>query len=283
MLESVRCEGKAQQALVLHELVKRHNLNSAPCVLALNPGDYSLLQVEAPQVDATELKSAIRWRVKDLIDFPVDDAVIDFFEIPGQNQPGRAKMMYVVAARTPLLQKRIELIEASRLTLSAIDISELVLRNIAMLLPEDAGGSALLYVAQTHGLLVLTQRSSLYQARNLGINIDQLSSVEGEWNGDTEAPADGTELLDSLVLEIQRSLDYYESSFSLPPIKGLVLNPTVPEVPGFIHYTNKHLGIPVRALDLNTLLEVKQPLGLDQQSDGLLAVGAALRNRQKDQ
>ena len=122
LLESVQCEEGAQQARVLQDLVKRHRLTSAPCVVALNPGDYSLLQVEAPQVDARELKSAIRWRVKDLIDFPIDDAVIDVFDIPGQNQPGRAKMMYVVAARTRLLQKQIDLIEASRLTLSAIDI-----------------------------------------------------------------------------------------------------------------------------------------------------------------
>ncbi len=280
LLESVPCEGEAQQAPVLQDLVKKHNLAYAPCAVVLDPGDYSLLQVESPEVEAAELKSAIRWRVKDLIDFHIDDAVIDLFDIPGQNQPGRPKMMYVVAAHAPLIQKQVDLIEASGLTLTSIDVTELVLRNIAKLLPEDEGGGALLYVAQTHGLIILTQQSNLYLARGMGVNMSRLLTVEDAWNGNTGAPVDSAGVLESLVLEIQRSLDYYESYFSQPPIKGLVLNPTVPEVLGFIHYTHEHLGIPVRALDLNTMLETEEPLNLTQQAEGLLAVGAALRGRE---
>ena len=42
----------------------------ATCVMPL--GSYNLLQIEAPKVPPEELRSAVRWRVKDLIDFPID-------------------------------------------------------------------------------------------------------------------------------------------------------------------------------------------------------------------
>ena len=46
-----------------------------------------------------ELRAAMRWRLKDSIDFRVEDAVIDVFDVPDQNRGGHGRMMYAVAAR----------------------------------------------------------------------------------------------------------------------------------------------------------------------------------------
>jgi len=89
----------AERSKALQDIVKQHHLTGATCVSVLEHGGYQLLQVEAPDVDPLELKAAIRWRIKDLIDFHVDDAVIDVFEMPA-NGP-RARTMYAVAARRP--------------------------------------------------------------------------------------------------------------------------------------------------------------------------------------
>ena len=63
----------------------------APTVSVLDPDSYRLLLVEAPDVPADELRAAVRWRVKDLIDFHVDDAVIDVFEMPQHARGGRRR------------------------------------------------------------------------------------------------------------------------------------------------------------------------------------------------
>ena len=67
-------------------------------VSVLDPSAYRLLLVEAPDVPPEELRAAVRWRIKDLIDFHVDDAVIDVFEMPGHARGGARRMMYAVTA-----------------------------------------------------------------------------------------------------------------------------------------------------------------------------------------
>lgn len=244
----------------------------------------NLLLVEAPEVDPTELKAAVRWRIKDLIDFHVDDAVIDVFDIEGQR--GRTKMMYVVVARIATVQEHINLLESVDVNLSVIDIAELAQRNIAALLPEDQNGVALLHLTPRGGLLTLTRQGSLFLARNLEFGTDQLAAElpaareESEFTLDTEdeGPSPGlTRLMDSIVLEVQRSLDYFESHFGLPPASGLVLAPMTQTIPGLAGYLGGNLGLPVRMLDLNTVLECEQTLSDELQALCLPAIGAALR------
>lgn len=248
-----------------------------------------------------ELKAAVRWRIKELLDFHIDDAIIDVFDIPGQQERGRPKLMYVVASRIATVQQHIALLEGQDVNLSVIDIPELAMRNIAALLPEDDSGVAMLYLGQHNGLLTLTRKKNLYLARKLESGTRQLASYLGSARDEEEFVLDEAEgeapagpapqsnempqqlqyALDSIVLEIQRSLDYYESHFSLPPVGGLVLVPMAQQIPGMMGYIASQLGVPVRMLDLNAYLESEQSLSDELQSQCLLSIGAALRQENK--
>ena len=50
-------------------LTKVHDLDQYTCLSSLDIGDYNLLLVEAPDVEPDEVRAAIRWKVKELIDF----------------------------------------------------------------------------------------------------------------------------------------------------------------------------------------------------------------------
>jgi len=283
LLESASYQGEVERTKILSSLVKKNGLTNARCNLVIEPGLYNLFQVEAPDVADDELKSALKWQVKDLIDFPVDEAILDLFMVPEQKNPGpgRPKLIYVVAMHAPKNREWIELVNSSGLKLSSIDITELVLRNIASYIPENKEGVALLYLAEDWSLLNLMQDSMVYLTRALGINLRQMKSIEESLVGEFGICFEESTRLDDLVLEIQRSMGYYESYYGQSPIRSLVVTPTIPELPSFIHHLNLHLGIPVRAIDLNMLLTVEAPLDLTRQADGLLAVGAALRTREK--
>ncbi len=283
LLESVCYEGKIEQEAMLTALVKKNRLTNTPCNLVLEPNGYNLLQVETPAVAEEELKSALKWQIKDLVDFPIDEAIIDCFKIPEQNNPGpgRPKLIYAVAMQALKNQELIGLVKSSGLNLSSIDITELALRNIASYLPEDEVGVALLHVAEEWSLVNLTQSLMVHLTRGLGINLRQLRSIEESLAGEFGVNFEDSTRLDDLILEIQRSMGYYESYYGQTPIGSLVVTPTNTELPSFIHHLALHLGISVRVLDLNMLLTVKTPLDLTQQADGLLAVGAALRTQEK--
>lgn len=256
----------ADRAAQLAALAGKYQLDTADCTSLMDGSQSTLLLVEAPHVDPAELKAAVRWRIKDLIDFHVDDAVIDVFDIEGQR--GRTKMMYVVVARIATVQEHINLLENAHINLGVIDIGELAQRNVAALLPEDQSGVALLRLTARSGLLTLTRQGSLFLARTIEFGTEQLAAA---------LPAALRRLLDSIVLETQRSLDYYESHFGLPPVSGLVIAPLAQPIPGLAGYLGGNLGLSVRTLDLNTVLDCEQALSDELQARCLPAIGAALR------
>lgn len=239
--------------------------------------DYQLLLVEAPDVEPGELRAAVRWRIKDLIDFHIDDAVIDVFEIPGQVR-GRSRMMYVVAARTSRVSARIADVESMGFALNSVDIEELALRNLAALSPEDERGTGLLRLAPEDGLIVITSAGELYLSRRIELGARDLFTAAQ--HGDPDTGDFGPQLaghLDQITLEIQRSLDYYDSHFGRPPLKSLLVAPSDPETPYLADALAANLSLPVTKLDLAEVFpDARLPAG-STQARCLTAVGAASR------
>jgi MSHA biogenesis protein MshI len=261
--ESYASAPSDDQAGLLASLRKQHHLDEYPCVSVMDIGSYHLLLVEAPDVQPAELRAAIRWRVKDLIDFHLDDAVIDVFEVPHQKAAGRNRMMYAVVAKSTQVKKRIDELVNAGINLSVVDIPELVLRNIAALLPEDVGGVALLYLTDDTGIITLTRQGTLYLSRQIDIGTNDLAA--------------GKDNYDSLVVELQRSLDYYESHFSQPAVSSVVITPMSQPLPGLVDYLQGQLDLNVRMMDLNQLIDIPTVMDEISQAQCLLAIGAALR------
>jgi MSHA biogenesis protein MshI len=257
------------QEKLLARLAAQHQLKQRRCTTVLDATDYSLLLTEAPDVPADELRSAIRWRIKDLIDFHINDATLDVFEVPGDKAPGRARPMYAVAARSAAVQKRAELFELAGINLEIIDIPEMAQRNVAALLPEDARGVALLSLAPDRGLVTVTRQGELYLSRNLEMGVDTLLGSERR-----------EDYFDRIVLEVQRSLDYYESQLRQPPVTGLVIAPTARPVPGLVEHLKANLSVAVSEMDLNRLLDCRAELTPAQQAVCFSALGAALRQEE---
>ncbi len=267
----------------LKALTREHGLDQATCCSIMEPDAYSLLLVEAPDVPRDELKAAMRWRIKDLIDFHIDDAEDDVFDVPDQKRATTSRLMYVVAAKAQVVRERVELLESVGLTLSAIDVPELALRNMAALLPEDVAGLALVHLSADSGLIVLTHQATLYLARRFPLG---LGNLESSWAGQEDGPGDGwppgiREVLDALVVEIQRSLDYYESHFAQAPIRHLVVAPMAVQVPGMTEYLARQLGLSARMVDLNAVIDSGRVMDAELQARCTPIIGEALRVEEK--
>ena len=66
---------------------------------------YQLVQVEAPEVQPDELRGAVRWKLKDIINFPPSEAIVDVFDIPEQARYVESRMIYAVAARAEAVRR----------------------------------------------------------------------------------------------------------------------------------------------------------------------------------
>lgn len=260
----------ARRATVLAELRRAYNLGRARCATLLDEDEYSLLLTEAPEVRPEELKSAVRWRIKDLISFHINDATLDVFDLPGPVTAGKPRSMYVVAARNDAIRSRVELLNSAAINLQVIDIPEMAQRNLASVLAEDLDGVLFLSLGARGGLITVSRQSEIYLTRRLDAGLDALARA-----------GDLTGFFDRVVLEAQRSLDYYDGQFRQTPIRNLVVAPIVGEIPGLVEYLNANLNVRATELDLGQALDWDTPMPARALGPCLFTLGAALRYEEK--
>lgn len=241
------------------------------CSNMLEPADYQMQLVEAPSVPAAEVKSAVRWSLKDLLDYAVDAATVDVAPVPkDQSGNARGQYVYAVSARNDRIAARMKLFQAAKFPLEAIDVPEMAQRNVAQLFEQQARGLALLAFDDLGGLLTFTAGGELYMARRTEITTAQLTEVTGEAREHT---------LDRLVLELQRSLDHFDRQFSYVGVSRMLVAPLAVDL-GLERYLADNLGVPVETLDLSQVLEFAgAPELRDPARQGyrLHIIGAALR------
>ena len=244
------------------------------CSTLLGPGEYQLLLVEAPNVQPGELKTAIRWRVKDMLDYHPEDATIDVLDIPPDPAGGvRTHSMYAVAARNDVIQGCIGRFETAHIPLSVIDIPETAQRNIAALFEPENRGVALLYLGPVHALLTINFRGELYLARRIEVGIDHLVGAPGERRD---------EAMNRVALELQRTFDHFDRQFPFVAVAKLLLGPER-ENTGLAEHLKRNLDLPVEQAKLGEVLGFGANAALDQAAEWKLfhLLGATLRNESK--
>jgi MSHA biogenesis protein MshI len=218
------------------------------CATLLTAGDYQISAVEAPNVPEAELKTAMRWRMKDVIDYPVEQSVYDVLEIPSaEGATARARWIYVVAARNELVKTCIDRFDEAKVPLSVIDIPETAQRNIAALYERDGRGVGLLYFDDAGGLLTVTSGGELYLARRFDFTTSQIRQDNDGYRED---------LYNRILIELQRTLDNFERQYSQIVLSRLMLGPE-PEQTPLAAYLQRNLGIKVAGVALNDVLEFR--------------------------
>lgn len=254
---------------VLVQAVRQQGLKGTPVTAVLGPSAYSLFQVEAPEVEHEELASAIRWRVKDLLDFHIDDAVMDLFDMPTSGRRSGPRIIYVVVSRRSFIQRCVDQMDSLGLDISAIDITELALRNVMALSRPAEGFHALLYLPPHYGMIEIVQGDTIYLNRRIEISGNDLEE-QGGFALD--------EQLETLVLELQRSLDYHESHFGLGPVSGISIIAPESRKTQLKILADQGLTAPVELLDLSSTLTGLEQIEPATLYRSLPAIGAALRS-----
>ena len=264
---------KASQAETLERLNRELKAGSYSCTNLLDGGDYQMLTLDAPNVPREELKTAVHWRLKDMLDFHIDDATIDVLDIPADKSAQvRTHTMFAVAARSSLIEQRQRVFAGAKIGLSVIDIPEMAQRNFSAMLEPEARGLAMLSFNDDGGLLTVTFNAELYLARRIDVTLDQLRDSD---------PQKRQICHEKITLELQRSLDHFERQFQYVAVAKLVLAPVAAS--GLQEYLASNLYMPVEALDLAQVVDLsKAPelLDLVQQQRFFLVLGAALRQEE---
>lgn len=245
--------------------------NAFRCTTLLSGGEYQVISVEAPNVPKEELRTAIQWRLKDILDFPVTEATVDVLEIAqdGTTQGRAQQLVFAIAARNSVIRPRQKLFLDAKVDLQVIDIPEMAQRNISAMLEPEGRGVAMLSFGGDGGLLTVSYRGELYLSRRIDLAVEHLLDPDYDRKHAS---------FDRITLELQRSLDHFERQFSFISVSKLVLAPSMIE--GLEEYLSSNLYMPVESLDLATVFDLQRVPELEEkalQQRFFLVLGAALR------
>ncbi|MGH8691352.1 MAG: agglutinin biogenesis protein MshI [Burkholderiales bacterium] len=259
----------------LERVAREFGVKRFQCTTLLKPQEYQILLVEAPAVKPDELKAAVRWRIKDMLDYHVDDATIDVLDVPvpaGAAQ--RTHHMYTVAARNDIIRATIERFTAAGMPLAVIDIPDTAQRNVAARLEADQRAVVALTFDAYGGLITVNFASELYLSRRLDITAAQLAEAGGEA---------GARLLDRVLVETQRSLDHCERTYPFFTLGRVVIGP-FSGAAALREHLAANLYLPVEALELSQVVRLPADAAAwtpAQQAKWLKLLGAGLRVERK--
>ena len=263
----------------LQHFVEKHGLQNWPCRCTLSPEDYSLRLVERPaNVPDEELVDATRWLVRDLIEFDVEEAQLAILTIPEDGSRARTPRMFVVAARHEPVMDLAHAIDGAGLRLAGFDIAESSMLALEARMPDVVAGSAALRIDDKASVLTLSHENRLYLARNLHVDTDSIEAAAEHALGDASSTdPEIIELLDPLLLDIQRSLDYYESEYGQATPSRLTLLPSQIDFSTLIPTLSEVLRpLEVEAYDLSHYFEIDGALPTNLQPALALAAGSAV-------
>lgn len=253
---------EAQRDALLQGWVSAQGLRLARTVLILEPHGFDLVQMERPKTaPEAEWPALLRWKLKDAVDYPASEAVLDVFQMPEGRHGGQQRSVYVAAAQRERLQQLTAMLQSASLHPRRIDIAPLALRSLFETCTPPAESIGVVQLSPEGSLLYILRGETFFVSRALNLRTQQLAEPDLEQR---------MQLADQLALDIQRTMDYYDAQFGQSPVRQMYFLGGGAAAVWLIEAVQGLLGVVTPSLDLT-------PLGCTAEGDLLpLALGGAL-------
>lgn len=237
LFASLPCAGPQEWASAIPALLARHAPGQRKVHLVLSSEFYQQVQIDKPAVPEEELAGALPWAIKDYVSEPVMQLSLDYVDLPTP-PAGRPRINVIAVPRSRVQQwadavnqvARLETITTDELALSALFEADGAVR---FLLWQPTGQELQLLVFHRGGLC--------------------FSRVLRGFKGLASAGLEPMEL-DSLALELQRSLDYLQGQLKLPECATLQLALTSPGLGALVGHLEQSFGFAVSAMANKAIL-----------------------------
>ena len=241
-------------AAAIEELWKQFNFSSKKVILGVSNQSVVVRQVDLPVIPAKELRGALPFHVGDLVPFPVENAMLDFFSIEQITDADAvpAQRGLLVAATRTMIDNAVAAAVQAGLRPTSVDLSSFaVLRalgttdqlglGVAVEALVDVGSAVTNIVVHRGGVvtfvrILLLGGHDITEAigNRLGINLTEAEALKvrlGSLSASADAPVEDQQAarvidhaVGSFVDEVRGSLDYFLASTGSAPIGRLALS-----------------------------------------------------------
>ncbi|MDO6566684.1 agglutinin biogenesis protein MshI [Alteromonas sp. 1_MG-2023] len=186
--------------------------------ITLSQESYHMVQVEKPDVPEVDIVNALPWTLGDLVPYESSNIVLDYIDYPVKDRMGGQKIDVFAADKSELSKLVTKLAKLKTKQLSHIHVKEVLTTEM---LPDD--DYARLLIIQEPGsepFVMIIRARTIWLARRLRGFVSKFNEQ-----------VDIAQVTDALGLEIQRSMDFYESQLKQPPLKEILFKIQVDSAP----------------------------------------------------
>lgn len=195
-----------QQAITTYP---RHLVKGSVVTVVLNVQQYQSILIDRPSLPTDEISASLKYTLRELVPLEPSVMVTDFYELPLQ-PAGHDKITAVIADKQRL-QPIVDKLIALDFELQTIAIEELLLAQFfehsddAKLILYQVDGAPLVIQIIINGQMIVSRQVRGYE---------QIAEL-------TEADIQAGRL-DGLIVEMQRSLDFYEGQLRQGGVKEVI-------------------------------------------------------------
>ncbi len=254
----------------ISDLVATLRKPGGPCAMLMPADDYQVMFMPGLPVPAEERSQALHWRLKDDLEFPSDEAVIECVTVNTQTPGNQNELWMVVVARRRRVYELIAPLRTAGASIEAADVAELAQRNLSMQCAPAGRTVAMLTLDSQRGMLTISRDDGMYATRQL----DPIAVALASEDEDRQEA-----LIERLALELQRTFDNVERQYGAGPIDRVIVQ-CERSAEAVVAGLARDLPVPVQTLCLADFLESAEPELLEQAASSTLAtlaIGAALR------
>jgi type IV pilus assembly protein PilM len=263
-------------------------------------------KISMPAMSEAELEEQIRWEAEQYIPFDINEVNVDYQILQEAGIEGQMDVL-LVAAKRDLIDDYLNVVSDAGVNLTVLDVDAFAISNayehnyepssesnVALV---DIGASVVTISIMNGNVPVFTRDVSAggnhYTEeiqKTLNITFEEAESIkQGGGAGSTSKDVVPQEIEDTiqsvsetLVGEIQRSLDFYRATHSSRPVEKVLLSGGCARTPGLAKLFQSRANVPVEIMD--PLRRIELPSSLDQPDafhdlapTFAVAIGLALR------
>ncbi|NTU59498.1 MAG: type IV pilus assembly protein PilM [Deltaproteobacteria bacterium] len=240
--------------------------------VATSVAGHSLIikKIQLPLMSETELEEQIQWEAEQYIPFEIEDVNIDFQILgPLPEEEGQMEVL-LVAVKKDIVNDYTAVIAEAGLNCLTVDVDAFAVENVfEVSYPEqldktvvliDIGAGIMNINVLKNGVSTFTRDVTIGGSnfteelqKELGVSYEEAEVLKLGGASDRASPHEIAGLLrlttENLVLEIQRSLDFFSATSVDEEIHSIFLSGGACRVPGLAEAVEERIGAPVQLLN----------------------------------
>lgn len=244
----------------LSGLIKDFDLEGVPTTLVIPSDKTESVQIDLSELPESDISAALPWKLKDLVSIPAQDMICDYIEM--KIQPlGQSEKALIIATSRQYIENLVKPFHDANVPLIGITTEQFGLARMQS--TQDAAQLAFVQHRDSDAILLILKNREICFARKIrGTNtvVDMLPEQVREMGADM------------IAVEIQRSIDYYESQLKQPPIKNALVAMAGNNDHLLVESLNSSLPVRAQMMPIEQIKDVSGSLSLAY----LAAIGGAM-------